>query len=89
MLRTFEVHVVGSTAMPRPSQPIPLFALLLLALAGCGEAPRPVDRFTGFEGRAVLRGELASAEEGWLMVSVFPKGMRMPALIWNVSLPSG
>ena len=52
-----------------------------------GDAPtqaRPVA--LGFAGKAILKGELASAEQGALMVSAFPPGSRMPILTTKIAL---
>ena len=73
-----------------------LVLALALVLSACGDAPRPVEApsssphahgtFRGFAGQALLKGELALAERGALMISVYPKGTRMPALTTKIAL---
>jgi hypothetical protein len=71
--------------------------LLLLFGASCGEAAEPTSargdldgsaRSDGFSGRATLLGELAAADAGMLMVSVYTPGSNMPLMTYGVGLDS-
>jgi hypothetical protein len=77
-----------------------VFPVLLFA-ASCGDAPVAVEEpaarapggahaghahGTGFGGVAHLTGSLAEVAEGYLMVSVFPAGSRMPILSYKVGI---
>ena len=94
-----DVRPASPTAMIHPRALLPL---LLLAASCGGEAdsgvPEPhsglpaghpgIDVIEGasFAGRAVLKGRLAEAEEGFLMISLFPAGTRLPILSYRVAM---
>lgn len=71
---------------------------LLLALTSCGDGPEPYEpgaesrpaasaasSEVHFHGKAVLKGALAEATEGAVMVSVRPQGVNMP--VWTYKIP--
>jgi hypothetical protein len=77
-----------------------LLGSMLLAVGclttACGDSPKPVQpaptksasapTSDSISGRAILEGALAQASEGFLMVSAFPPGSRMPLLSYRVPI---
>jgi hypothetical protein len=63
--------------------------VLLLFTASCSEVPaEPAAPPDGFSGRATLVGDLAAAESGALMVSVYTPGSKMPLMTYRVGMDS-